>query len=95
MDVTDNFDEQLRLECTLSDYRLTEVTLCPSNLKGMPSSSTASISSRSVSTSDILRLQQQNSNGSLVDNSGSGRRVGNTRLVRNIIDPQILIHVIT
>ena len=55
----------------------------------MSSSSNASISSRSVSTSDILRLQQQNpshshigNNASFIDNTGHERRVGNnTRLV--------------
>merc|ERR1711963_224243 len=82
----DNYDEQLRPECTLSDYRIAEVAVCSVNSKGMPSSSNASMSSRSVSTSDILRLQQQNqsnanlSNPSIIDHSGSGRRVGNTRL---------------
>ena len=84
----DNYDEQLRLECTLSDYRLTEVVVCSVNSKVMPSSSSnASMSSRSVSTSDILRLQQQTqshtnlSNPSIIDHSESGRRAGNTRLV--------------
>ena len=55
----------------------------------MSSSSNASISSRSVSTSDILRLQQHNpshshigNNASFIDNTGHERRVGNnTRLV--------------
>ena len=83
----DSYDEQLRPECTLSDYRIAEVAVCSVNSKGMLSSSNASMSSRSVSTSDILRLQQQNqsntnlSNPSIIDHSGSGRRVGNTRLV--------------
>ena len=84
--VPDNFDEQLRPECTLSDYRLTEVALFPVNSRGIQSASNASMSSRSVSSSDILRLQQQQNNSivanpSIIDNAGSGRRVGNTRLV--------------
>ena len=87
--LADNIEEQLRPECTLSDYRLTEVAICAVNSRGMSSSSNASISSRSVSTSDILRLQQQNpshsnigNNASFIDNTGHERRVGNnTRLV--------------
>ena len=87
--LADNIEEQLRPECTLSDYRLTEIAICAVNSRGMSSSSNASISSRSVSTSDILRLQQQNpshshvgNNASFIDNAGHERRVGNnTRLV--------------
>ena len=87
--LADNIEEQLRPECTLSDYRLTEIAICAVNSRGMSSSSNASISSRSVSTSDILRLQQQNpshshigNNASFIDNTGHERRVGNnTRLV--------------
>ena len=87
--LADNIEEQLRSECTLSDYRLTEIAICAVNSRGMSSSSNASISSRSVSTSDILRLQQHNpshshigNNASFIDNTGHERRVGNnTRLV--------------
>ena len=87
--LADNIEEQLRPECTLSDYRLTEIAICAVNSRGMSSSSNASISSRSVSTSDILRLQQHNpshshigNNASFIDNTGHERRVGNnTRLV--------------
>ena len=70
------------------------------NSKGMPSSSNASMSSRSVSTSDILRLQQHNqsntnlSNPSIVDHSGSGRRVGNTRLVGFLFISYFLMFIV-
>merc|ERR1711974_42246 len=43
----DNVDERLRPEVALTDYRLTEVAVVPKNKSA----------SRSVSTSDILRLQ--------------------------------------
>merc|ERR1711974_129033 len=43
----DNVDERLRPDVALTDYRLTEVAVVPKNKSA----------SRSVSTSDILRLQ--------------------------------------
>ena len=46
----DNLDERLRPQCTLADYQLTQVALVHVNK--------TQTSNRSVSTSDILRLQQ-------------------------------------
>ena len=90
---TDNFDEVLRPDCNLADYRLTEVAVYPIASRGPTASSNASISSRSVSSSDIIRLQQQNQsivwgeplvNQSFVENVGSRARSANTRLVCNL-----------
>ena len=92
--ISDDFDDQLQLECSLADYRLTEVAIFPVSSRGVPSSSNASMSSRSVSTSDILRLQQQNqshpnvvpslANQSYIENTEHRRREANTRLVRYV-----------
>ena len=49
--IADNLDDRLNPNLTLSDYQLTQVTLVRS--------SSPSPASRSVSTSDILRLQQR------------------------------------